>query len=238
LIFERAFEELRIPYFDGFVGANEPFFLPESIESKNKLDSPPFSWIRLWKIHGSFGWFWQDRAGGDIYRIVRLGSSAKYLKENNELVIYPSRDKYELSRRQPFTAYFDRFKSYLQDGECLFVINGYSFSDEHINDILFNSLKQNNRLHITAFIFNDEDLKKIQNKITKYINISAFSPSMAVIGGYAGEWDQDKIVPEYEEYFDKENKKLNLGDFKILTNFLINICGNKAFKVDVKVEPT
>jgi hypothetical protein len=200
------------------------------------LDSPPFSWIRLWKIHGSFGWFWQERAEGDIYRIVRLGTSAKDSKENNELVIYPSRDKYELSRRQPFTAYFDRFKSYLQDGECLFVINGYSFSDEHINDIIFNSLKQNNRLHIIAFLFSDENLKRIQKQIAQYINISAFSPSMAIIGGFAGDWDLIEISPEFEEYFDMEHKKLKLGDFKVLTNFLINVCGNKALKEDKKAE--
>lgn len=166
LILERSFEELQIPYFDGFIGANEPFFLAESIESKDKLDLPPISWIRLWKLHGSFGWIWQKKSDEDAYRIVRVGAFGRERDASKELVIYPTRDKYELSRKQPFTAYFDKLRNYLQDGELLFIINGYSFSDEHINEVIFSSLKQNNRLHIIAFIFEDTDIEK------KRINLS------------------------------------------------------------------
>jgi len=31
----------------------------------------------------------------------------------NELMIYPSKEKYMLSRKEPFIAYFDRLKSYM-----------------------------------------------------------------------------------------------------------------------------
>ncbi len=143
LIIEKSFESLQIPYFDGFVGGNEAFFYPESIELKNKLELLPLSWIRLWKIHGSFNWFWKKSKTNGSSKVVRLGFSAKQSDENTgELVIYPSREKYESSRKQPFITYFDRMNSYLQEGEGLFIISGYSFADEHINQIIFNSIKQ------------------------------------------------------------------------------------------------
>jgi hypothetical protein len=73
--------------------------------------------------------------------------------QENELVIYPSKEKYDSSKKQPFVAYFDRLKSVLTAGELLFVFSGYSFSDQHINEIIFNSLRQNNRLSVLIFFY-------------------------------------------------------------------------------------
>ena len=47
---------------------------------------------------------------------------------SKELVIYPSKEKYDTSRKQPFTAYFDRLANLLKSGELLFIFTGYSFS--------------------------------------------------------------------------------------------------------------
>jgi len=153
LIVEKALENLHIPYFDGFVGAYQPFFFSESLESKNTYDVPPISWIRFWKLHGSINWFWKKNSKGQSNKVIRLGVESKKLNNENELVIYPSKEKYETSRKQPFIAYFDRLRSFLQDGEGIFVINGYSFSDEHINAVIIDSLKQNNRSILLGFSF-------------------------------------------------------------------------------------
>jgi hypothetical protein len=233
LILEKSFEELQIPYFDGFIGANEPFFLAESIESKDKLNLPPLSWIRLWKLHGSFGWIWQKVGDDDAYRIVRVGALGGERDASKELVIYPSRDKYELSRKQPFTAYFDKLRNYLQEGELLFVINGYSFSDEHINEVLFSSLRQNNRLHIIAFVFNDTDLEKIKNQVRQHLNITVYCPSFAIIGGFLRDWDFGKDKEKFSNYLNDDGKKLKLGDFKNLVLFLIENRG-KNFNSNIK----
>lgn len=150
LIIEKSLEESGIPYFDGFVGAYEPFFWQESIEKIIKHDDLTINWLRLWKIHGSLSWFWKKSTMDNSYRILRIGKIKNVTDEENELVIYPSKEKYESSRKQPFIAYFDRLKEYLLSGELLFVISGYSFSDQHINEILFNCLRQNNRLFIIS----------------------------------------------------------------------------------------
>ena len=233
LIFEKAMENLQIPYFDGFVGANEPFFLPESIECRSHLEFPPLSWIRLWKIHGSFGWFWRKNSVGNGHKVVRLGELAKCsMEENDELVIYPSREKYELSRKQPFIAYFDRLKRYLNEGEGIFIISGYSFSDDHINEIFFNSLQQNNRLHIVAFLFSNDDMAKIRNCGVSYLNFTAFSPEEAIIGGKNGKWIiSEEIIKEDPQrvrcFWDVDKKQFRLGDFKNMVNFFIEACGKR-----------
>ena len=51
LLFEEAFEQARVPYFDGFTGGAAPFFDPVSVANN---DLPP-RWSRLWKLHGSIG---------------------------------------------------------------------------------------------------------------------------------------------------------------------------------------
>lgn len=138
-IIEKSLEKIQIPYFDGFVGSYEPFFLPESVDKFVKNFDLTKSWIRLWKIHGSLSWFWKKDDDTETSRIVRIGKIDKIENNSDEIVIYPSREKYDSSRKQPFIAYFDRLKNYLSDGELLFIITGYSFSDQHINEIIFGS---------------------------------------------------------------------------------------------------
>jgi hypothetical protein len=60
LIIEKSLESSQIPYFDGFVGAYEPFFWQESIDKLVGKDDMTRNWIRLWKIHGSLSWFWKE----------------------------------------------------------------------------------------------------------------------------------------------------------------------------------
>ena len=225
LIFERSMESLSIPYFDGFVGAHRPFFFQESVENIKKNITMPCDWIRLWKIHGSLGWFWEEV--DNKYRVVRLGSISK-CDNNNELVIYPSKEKYQSSRKQPYISYFDRMKNYLCEGEGVFVISGYSFGDEHINDVIYESLRKNPRIHIIVTFFDDKFLDTIKDKVILYPNMTVFCPSKGCIGGKIDDWklENEKLRENnYQQYLDSD--KLKIGDFKILTDFLIDNSGRK-----------
>lgn len=227
LIFEKSFESLLIPFYDGFIGSHEPFFAHETLDSKSKFDKPPVSWIRIWKLHGSLGWFWKLNDDGKTHRVVRLSSGAKDKYPDSELVIYPSRDKYESSRKQPFTSYFDRLRDSLLSGEGIFIISGYSFSDDHVNEIIFNGLNQNNRLHIIAFFFEDKPLENIVNQGKNFPNFTLISPKKASISGICGEWKIDKTTELLDLFWDKTGNRLKLGDFKELVNFLMFSSGNK-----------
>jgi hypothetical protein len=234
LVLEKSFESMQIPYYDGFVGANEPFFLPESLEKAFRDNYPPLSWIRLWKIHGSLGWFWKKSEDGRSRRIVRLGVHAKNLDISNEIVIYPSRDKYVDSRKQPFLSYFDRLRSYLLDGEGLFIINGYSFGDPDVNSIIFDCLRHNNRLHMLGYFYMDAIIDYLQAEGHLYMNFSAYGSNKAIIKGNLSTWAKSTKDEALEEFWGHEGNKLLLGDFNKLVDFLL-LCSGKKDKIEKEI---
>lgn len=231
LIIEKSLEASQIPYFDGFVGSFEPFFWQESIDqfvSKNDMTQ---NWIRLWKIHGSLSWFWKEDKKTKSQKIIRIGKVENIKKEDNELVIYPSKEKYDSSKKQPFIAYFDRLKNYLLSGELLFVFTGYSFSDQHINEIIFNCLRQNNRLTVLVFFFQDSEVENLHKQTSSYMNLNVFGPKKAIINGNLGEWDYDsadlKTNEKSDSFWNIGNSEFTLGDFNELVNFFITNSGKK-----------
>ncbi len=236
LIIEKSLEQSQIPYFDGFVGSYEPFFWQESIEQATGKTDMTRNWIRLWKIHGSLSWFWKEDKKDNSQKIIRVGKFDNATTTDKELVIYPSKEKYDSSRKQPFIAYFDRLKNFLSSGELLFIFTGFSFSDQHINEIIFNCLRQNNRLFCIVLCFTDAEVENL-HKLTKssYMNLNVFGPKKAIVNGTLGDWTFDKAIlkdtEKYDTYWDEGKAELKLGDFNELVNFLITYSG-KAELID------
>lgn len=226
LLFESALEYKRLPYFDGFVGTVHPFLIPECVEAENvKKDIGsyiPYSWIRLWKIHGSINWFLvTDKAKKK--RIIR---STRKMDGTEELMIYPSKQKYDESRRLPFLVFQDRLRKFLSSGEVLLVVAGYSFSDDHLNELISQALRANNRLAITALMFGDISTgssKRTTNDAvlklgTEHPNLTVIGPDKGCIGGVITEWKEegaDKV-----DQWDVTNKNFNIGDFRVFAEYL------------------
>ncbi len=231
LVIEKALEASEIPYFDGFVGSFEPFFWQESVDHQAQHGDLTKNWIRLWKIHGSLSWFWRYSETTKSHRIIRIGNIGSVADIKNELVIYPSKDKYDSSRKQPFIAYFDRMRDYLLSGELLFVLTGYSFSDQHINEILFNCMRQNNRLFVIVFFYKDDDVENLHKSCSAYLNLHVFGPTKAIINGELGEWHFNKgaVMPNENTitYWNEEKSHLTLGDYNALVQFLIASSGKR-----------
>jgi hypothetical protein len=230
LIIEKSLEQSQIPYFDGFVGSYEPFFWQESIEQATGKTDMTRNWIRLWKIHGSLSWFWKEDKKDNSQKIIRVGKFDSKTTTDKELVIYPSKEKYDSSRKQPFIAYFDRLKNFLLSGELLFIFTGFSFSDQHINEIIFNCLRQNNRLFCIVLCFTDAEVENL-HKLTKssYMNLNVFGPKKAIVNGTLSDWTFEKTTlkdtEKFDTYWDEGKKELRLGDFNELVNFLITYSG-------------
>jgi len=236
MIFEKALESSEIPYYDGFVGSYEPFFLQESIDTFVKSNDLTRNWIRLWKIHGSLNWFWKKNSSTGVIKIIRGNRFDLDPDKKNELVIYPSKEKYISSKKQPFVAYFDRLKNYLLSGELLFIFSGYSFSDQHINEIVFNCLRQNNRFFCLIFFYDDLEVEEFNKFSLPYLNLNVFGPTKAIINGHIGELefikDDLKENEIFSTFWDETKSSLLLGDFSKLTEFLISISINKnSFEV-------
>ncbi len=228
MLLEMAMEANYTPYFDGFTGSYEPFFSPESIESFPEEKDSTSRWIRLWKIHGSLNWMKKDASPISSERIVRVG---KIDAPINELIIYPSKEKYSLSRKEPFVAYFDRMKQYLQRGELVFICSGYSFSDQHINDIIFNAMRQNKRLYMMVLCYSDDQVNAMSSYATAHMNLCVMGPTKMIASGIEREWiydDSTDFDVGYKLYWDETAKKFTLGDFKKLIEFLIENSGRKS----------
>lgn len=247
LLIEQALEYKRLPFFDGFVGSINPFLIPECIEAENiKNDQSsyiPYSWIRLWKLHGSINWF-LTKDKENKKRIIRCTN--RELTEGDELMIYPSKQKYDQSRRLPFLVFQDRLRRFLSSGETLLIIAGYSFCDEHLNEIIFQALRANKRLAITALMFGDsieENKKRITDeKVLKFgfenPNLTVIGPDKGCIGGVITEWNIDDAELEDLLFWDKTDKNLNLGDFSSFAEYLKMNFGILAQMQDTKNETT
>lgn len=179
ILLERAFERARVPVFDGFVGAHEPFFYPDCLDDEDLLPNP--KWIRLWKLHGSVNWKSVEESGRK--RIVRDRPST-----TGEMIL-PSHRKYDESRKQPFTGYMDRLARVLRSEHALLIACGYGFRDEHINAVLYGALDGRATANVIALHF--EELNQADDVVKEALrrsNLSVIGPNAAVISGIWGEW--------------------------------------------------
>ena len=149
LLLEGALEQMHVPYFDGFIGTLNAKFYTELVESLPGSDSEtmPSFLVRLWKLHGSLNWIWDSDD-----QIVRIGRAAPY---DSPAAIYPSDTKYDESRRIPFLVLHDRFRRSLHQPETLVLISGYSFSDDHLNEQIFDAATRRERSEFIAFLYSD-----------------------------------------------------------------------------------
>jgi hypothetical protein len=208
LLNETAFERLRVPYFDGFVGALEARFHTDLVEARPGTDDQamPYFFVRQWKLHGSVNWQWAD---GEI---VRLGQP---VASGQPAAIYPSETKYQESRRMPFVVLHDRFRRALNEPETIMLISGYSFGDQHLNELVFEAARRRERSEFVVFCHSDipEDLAK---RALSTPNLQVVGATEAVIGGIRGAWKApDEAPPNVWE-----NGKFALGDFKHLAAYL------------------
>jgi hypothetical protein len=237
LLLERAMEEAGLPFFDGFVGSVAPFFVPESVEADiGQPVAPPKCWTRLWKMHGSVGWHLRQGSGAGKSRIARLTDCPPDTSE--ELIIFPSREKYVASRKLPFLAYQDRLRKFLSAGESVLFVVGYGFSDEHINEIVFQGLRSNSRLAVAVFVYGDEAKADNTTKLVlpeafiayglAHRNLSIYGPDKAVVGGMVGDWSEPsrkKREGEVWPFWADAQRRFTLGDFNAFAEYLESYIG-------------
>lgn len=211
LLLEQALEESATPYFDGFVGTRKAFFDLGAVEDENVL--PP-RWARLWKIHGSLNW----RLSTDGRRVVRSDTT----DGTTSYLIYPSHLKYDQSRKMPYLAMLDRLKAFILQPNATLFMSGYSFSDDHINDVICRSLEANATAQVFGLIFGDlEDhkYKKARECGCLMPNLSIVAEYSAIVGRVAGPWKPltddipASIPPGAVTKADGDRTAVGLGNF-------------------------
>jgi hypothetical protein len=213
LLLETALEALGVPYFDGFAGALRARFRAELVEAilpGDSRESLPAFLARLWKLHGSVHWAWDD---DDHSEVVRLGAA---VPDNEPAAIYPSDAKYDESRRVPFVVLQDRLRHALYYPETLMLISGYSFGDAHLNEVLFDAARRRPRSELVAFCFSDIP-NVLAERAATTPNIQALGAKEAILGGVRADWDAPPAGTPTDLW---DNTTFRLGDFASLAGFL------------------
>ena len=208
LLLETALDRLRVPYFDGFVGTVRAGFHTGLVEGKAGSDREwmPSFFVRLWKMHGSVNWSWQEDR-----QIVRLGQPIA----EGTAAIFPSDTKYEESRRVPFVVLQDRFRRALHEPETLVLISGYSFSDAHLNDMIFDAATHCPRSEFQVFCYSDIPEVLATHALTTP-NLQVANGREAFLGGVRGKWE----IPKDSTPNLWVEDQFGLRDFKNLASHL------------------
>ena len=230
LLMEQAFEDCRVPYFDGFPGARKPLFDIRAMEQ----DVLPPRWARLWKLHGSVNWYQTEAK-----RVLRSIAKESGLRR----VIHPSHLKYEESRRMPYLAMMDRLRAFLKQPAASLVVCGYSFRDEHINEVLVEGLQCTPTAIAFALQFGkiDEYLQAVK-LARERPNLTLLAKDAAVITGREAKWperDADALSAdsgnwvtwtpaETEDGNGKRMAEFTLGDFATFGQLLASLSGDMS----------
>ncbi len=155
---ERALDNLNINFNNGFGGGLERVFNPARFQYtfSRKIDpnlekfEPLENMIYLYKLHGSISWIEKD--GNSLFNIheVPIANGSKKA-EDSHVLIYPTPLKQNQSLGSPYSDLIREFKTKLAQPNSVLFIIGYSFSDEHLNNIIYQSLASNSSISIVIF---------------------------------------------------------------------------------------
>jgi hypothetical protein len=233
VLFEQAFEQHPLPHFDGFVGSHKPWFDLASIEH----DVIPSRWTRLWKLHGSINWEKSEETvnGVMVTRVVRVTREA----EAGKVMIFPSHLKYDQSRRMPYLAMLDRLRAFFHGKDApRLVVCGYSFLDDHLNEVLLDGLRGNCNAQCFALMYSGlREHSRAVDYAAKQSNLTVIARDGAVVGmragryrlGTAGGDEHSPWLTEEEVDIEGDSKerqpRSRLGDFHYFGLFLEELCG-------------
>ena len=190
---EKALESLKINYCNGFSGFTERVFEPSIfrqriVDEENRYKekwNPLKRYVRLYKIHGSIDWIEKD----DKIQQVQEYSG----KEN--ILIYPTQAKHFETQYSPYSELFREMSIKLQNPNTALIIIGYGFGDDHINNLIAQSLinEDFNLIILNSYKEEDDSFTKAGEFFNKYND----NMNIYFIGGKyeIKDKDKNKIIP-------------------------------------------
>lgn len=143
LINETALDRLGMPYCNGFSGTIERRFNPatyryalaEQLDLTSRKWAAVDSFIYLCKLHGSINWI---EEGGSLFPIREVSPSPA--TTGKRVMIYPTPMKQNASFGAPYSDLFREFQGRIVREQSVLIVVGYSFGDEHVNNLIFQAL--------------------------------------------------------------------------------------------------
>lgn len=163
---EMALDSLNIHYINGFTVGLKRFFIPAlfnytwSKRMDTSIDKyePVENLVYLYKLHGSVNWRETKESYNSYFEIVEV--DPKEPKEDEPVLIYPTPTKQDKSLGSPYLELFREFQNKLLEPHSVLFVIGYSFSDRHVNDIIYRALATNSTLNVVIFGRKPEEEEK------------------------------------------------------------------------------
>jgi ribosomal protein L30E len=210
LAFENTFEELGVQYINGFNGFHNRTFRPEVYEydlyypgntTEGKVRRIE-RLIKYYKLHGSITWVREKSTAQNQYGL--LERNIEWIRNNldlaGDIIIYPTAHKKGYTLDFPYSELFRQFASAITQPQSVLCCIGYSFFDEHINDIIYQALS------IPSFTLIVVDYKGTRNEmINKLYGLD--DPRVIILEGpYLGDFKifAKNIMPNFHEIDHRE----------------------------------
>lgn len=156
LAFEYAFDNLGIKYIDGFSGFHHRYFKPETFNydifypgstTAGKVQRIE-KVVRYFKLHGSISWVAdKNHSSNNLYGIEEMPIDLIKRKAKDggdfnfgNLMVYPTAVKKSYTLDLPYSELFRHFAYCTSQPQSVLFTVGYSFCDEHFNDIIYQAL--------------------------------------------------------------------------------------------------
>ena len=158
LLSEKALDTLNINYNNGFGGGLERVFNParfhyafsKKIDANLEKFEPLENMVYLYKLHGSISWVEQE--GNSLFGVHEVSvTGGKPKADESHVLIYPTPLKQSLSLGSPYADLIREFQTKLLLPNSVIFIIGYSFRDEHINNIIYQALASNSSISVVIF---------------------------------------------------------------------------------------
>lgn len=154
---ETALDALNIHYVNGFSGGLRKFFNPAlfnytwSKRMDTSIDKyePAEDMVYLYKIHGSVNWKETEKLENNYFEIEEVYPASK--EASHSVLIYPTPTKQDKSLGSPYVDLFREFQNKLLEPHSVLFVIGYSFSDRHVNEIIYRALSTNSTLNVVIF---------------------------------------------------------------------------------------
>ena len=211
LAFEYAFDNLGIHYIDGFTGFHKRFFKPETFEYDIFYPGSTTSGkvqriekvVRYIKLHGSLSWINSiQRDSNNLYGIEEKTLDViDELDKKGEIIIYPSAVKKTYTLDLPYSELFRQFATTITQPQSVLITVGYSFYDEHFNDIIYQALSNPT---FTLIVVDFAGTKNLEIQRLKDLN----DPRIIILEGeFFGDFltFADTLMPNFNEGSSAEN---------------------------------
>ncbi len=172
MAFDYALDNLGIHYINGFMGVHNRCFRPEVYDYDIYYPGQSVSGkvhraekvLRYYKMHGSLSWVSTKSSTSNVYGIREVALDGAFEPDTDkQIMIYPCVSKKTFTLDLPYSELFRQFAQTITQPQSVLFCIGYSFFDEHINDIIYQALSIPSFTLIIANYKINEEIQKLKD---------------------------------------------------------------------------